>query len=527
MKLRKILRNGLALILVIALLSTTVMADTWYLDQGDISVHASDAGQTVTQGSTTKNDSNPIITQTVGATTSSTITVTSQDGQTALVTIWDIDVSNQTEDQSVIDIGDSDAEIRIKGENTITHGTEGYSEQATVHVGSGSAKFTGDGKLTVISDAGAKFGSHDDEDFTGRMHFTDQVTIVTGDDGYRATAAFGSGYGGNYAGTIVIDGHADITAVSNDEGAGIGTGDNAEFTQEGQVIIGGDATVYARGTDDSSGIGGSETGAVDGLILIKDRAKVTAVSEDEAAAIGSGEYEDLGSNAKILIMDDAVVGAYSGSDNDTASIGAGGCEGEEEGCMFGTIAILGRAKVTLGISKEDTGKIRDGRENFMGGAGGSSEGRFIISEGATINGVSGSDLDALKDYVSFDIDPATGEIANLAIVSPDWPYDQEAPASHYWVTDLDGSRIPFVGVEENGILTVTTNQADAILVGNLSWLAGSGLSRITFRSGGNETSFPVSPLVEQGGSAARFYLTHENQAATLRADSLVLEGILP
>lgn len=59
MNIRKLLTRLVSLALIAVFLPTVAMADTWYLEDGSITVSATDSGQNVSQGGVTKEDSAP------------------------------------------------------------------------------------------------------------------------------------------------------------------------------------------------------------------------------------------------------------------------------------------------------------------------------------------------------------------------------------------------------------------------------------------------------------------------------------
>ena len=112
-----------------------------------------------------------------------------------------------------------------------------------------------------------------------------------------------------------------------------------------------------------------------GLIIIQDNAQVTAIAGDRAAAIGSDNLNE----------------------------------------MTGTIIIIGNAHVTTGILDNDDVYFDDNTkeikykldENSIGYIGDSKysnhegdNGHYVLGPDVTINGISGSDIDALKDYIN-------------------------------------------------------------------------------------------------------------------------------
>ena len=61
MNIRKLLTRLVSLVLIAVFLPTVAMADTWYLEDGSITVSATESGQNVSQGGVTKADSAPVI----------------------------------------------------------------------------------------------------------------------------------------------------------------------------------------------------------------------------------------------------------------------------------------------------------------------------------------------------------------------------------------------------------------------------------------------------------------------------------
>ena len=405
MKMRRLISAIIALLLVVNL-SVTAFAAEWYLEDGDITVSAGDSGQTVSQGSSTDvADDAPVIKQRDSSkTTDSTITISTSDNATANVTIQDINISSTGD---AIDVGSSSANITLEGDNKI------FSESGSaLHVSDGDVTITGSGSLKAeIGDNednyndNAKIGSHEDEDMSGKIHITGSATVTTEDDGedhfygdgagsitidenakvnafsQEDGAGIGSGEDGNMSGSITISGNAQVTAGSGWDGAGIGAGESAYDPQKGEmsgtITIGGNAKVTAWSEEGGTGIGSGEDGDVSGTIIIGGNARVTAGSDDESAGIGSGNDGSITSTGRIIIRDSAKVTAIG--EDEGAGIGAGDGEhmagliiiqdnaqvtaiagdsaaaigSDDKDDMRGTILILGNARITTGMLLND------------------------------------------------------------------------------------------------------------------------------------------------------------------------------
>lgn len=401
MKMKRLISGIIALVLIMGMPVSAFAAD-WYLEDGDITVSADNSGQTVSQGSgAAVADDAPVISQRDGAAAmDSTITISTSDGATANVTIEDVNISS---DGDAIDVGDSSANIRLEGDNKLS------SESGSgIHVSGGDVTITGSGSLEAGSkndnNNNAAIGSHENEDMSGNITIggNAQVTAVSRDDG----AGIGSGDSGEMSGDITIGDNAQVTAWSETGGAGIGSG--RENDMSGTITIGGSAQVTAGSNSETAGIGSGNNGIFTstGRVIIRDSARVTAVGENEGAGIGTGEDELMA--GLIIIQDNAQVTAIAG--DRAAAIGS-----DNLNEMTGTIIIIGNARVTTGILDNDDVYFDDNTKeikykldkNSIGYIGDSkysnhegNNGHYVLGPDVTINGMSGSDIEALKDYIN-------------------------------------------------------------------------------------------------------------------------------
>ena len=446
MKRKKLTASMIALVMSVSLPMTTYAAN-WYLEDGSVTVNADNSGQTVTQGSgSAVPDEAPVITQRESSVeTGNTIAISTSDNAAANVTIKDINIKSS---KDAIDVkGSSSANITLEGDNKI------FSETGSaLHVSDGNVTINGSGSLKaeIQDDLGsdynhnAKIGSHEKEAMSGSIHITGDATVKTDDniasDCEGDGAGIGSGEDGEMSGTIVIDGNAQVEVSSNDRGAGIGTGDDGNLS--GNIMIGGNAQVSATGAENSAGIGTGDDGNFKGSITIDGNAKVTAkasgdhddsegsgigtgdegkftgtvtiggnaavvaAGSDEGCGIGSSDWKNM--NGIIIIRDHAKVTAYAGDDG--AAIGS-----QDEGDMTGKIIIVGNAIVNTGVV-DDAGNVLSNRIGYIGDGQDSnhdsSKGHYIIGPDVTINSLSGSDTEALKQYVNMHLD-SEGNPTNL------------------------------------------------------------------------------------------------------------------
>ena len=595
MKLKRFLSSVLALVLIVSLPVSALAAD-WYLEDGDITVSADSSGQTVSQGSTSVADDAPVIKQRdSSAATDSTITISTSDDATANVTIEDVNISssgdsidvgsssanitlngdNKLSSESGSGMHVSDGDVTITGSGSLkaeskgdnnnnaaigSHENEDMSGDITIGgdaqvtaesgrngagIGSGDdGEMTGDitigGSAKVSAKSGndgAGIGSGDDGEMTGSITVggSSQVTAISGNDG----AGIGSGEESNMSGNITIGDNARVTAWSEDRGAGIGSGREGKVS--GNITIGDNAQVSAGSDKEGAGIGGGKKGSITstGRIIIRGSAKVTAVGEDEGAGIGPGEDKKM--KGLIIIQDNAQVTAIAG--DCAAAIGS-----DDRYEMTGTIIIIGNVHITTGVLDDDdvyfdynTNEIKytldENAIGYIGDSQGSNHesdsGHYILGPDVTINGISGSDIEALKDYINMrlsgenhdgepenltrlDISSENGEftvtaegegtvekilyggsetvptapgtypvtcvvrlgdetiefqIGTFVIPEPKSLAEAAQSAPLYRVTDKDGVDIAYKAEKNDGVLTITADEDHAILTGTLAGIA--------------------------------------------------------
>lgn len=346
---RSTAKRAAALTLTAALvvgMTLPAFADTWYIDNGDISISAGENGNNVTQGSTTKeNDTDTVIKSNDSSTASSnTVTIDAGEGKTVNVTLDNVTINVDEGYQHGYDpnayktavsvTGSGNTNIELNGNNTLT---SGYG-----HAGLEHNKTDDSGTLTIQDekndDGSAKGGASDTTGSltaNGGFHSAGigggdghdgQVTITGGE--ITATGGYGAaGIGGGTGNEQAVGGDGDVTisggtiTATGDYGAGIGGGRYGNGTV---IITGGDITAKATG-DYGAGIGGGY-GAIPEDTLVGGNGTVTisggTITEASggymAAGIGSG-YQGLGT---VTIEGDAVIKNAQGGEAG-AGIGSG------------------------------------------------------------------------------------------------------------------------------------------------------------------------------------------------------------
>lgn len=478
MNIRKLLTRLVSLALIAVFLPTVAMADTWYLEDGSITVSATESGQNVSQGSVTKADSAPVIrNRDSSASTTNNVTIRADTGATANVTLEDTNIDTTG---GAGPKGAGDAAVRTEGAGNVNLNVELDNTLQSGNGHAGVEKGNG-GNLTIGSESGsgqlvATGGSSGAGIGGGENTGAENITITGGDifaTGNHGAAGIGGGWRGN--GTDITITGGNITAVGKTEssrdvgGAGIGGGGN----QTPDPGIGSNIKIT----------GGS----------------VMAVGGNYAAGIG-GSYLSKGENITII---DAEVIAKGGANG--AGIG-GGDSGDGS-----NISISGNANVKAAGGASD-GEIGDGAA--IGAGGIYRNGQPVRGEERDVNtsGLTGS-IDRLPAGTTFDI-PQPKPRSSFPKPTPDPVAVEEEPqqvkAPLYRVIDDAGKPLPVETKQEDGVLLLTAQADIAILEGAISGLEtlqSRGIDTITFTNGTISVSFSLAEVIAKGASSDVYRLT--------------------
>lgn len=478
MNIRKLLTRLVSLALIAVFLPTVAMADTWYLEDGSITVSATDSGQNVSQGGVTKEDSAPVIrNRDSSASTTNNVTIRADAGATANVTLEDTNIDTTGGAGSK---GAGDAAVRTEGAGNVNLNVELDNTLQSGNTHAGVEKGNG-GNLTIGSESGsgqlvATGGSSGAGIGGGENTGAENITITGGDifaTGNHGAAGIGGGWRGN--GTDITITGGNITAVGKTEssrdvgGAGIGGGGN----QTPDPGIGSNIKIT----------GGS----------------VMAVGGNYAAGIG-GSYLSKGENITII---DAEVIAKGGANG--AGIG-GGDSGDGS-----NISISGNANVKAAGGASD-GEIGDGAA--IGAGGIYRNGQPVRGEERDVNtsGLTGS-IERLPAGTTFDI-PQPKPRSSFPKPAPDPVAVEEEPqpvkAALYRVIDETGKALPVETKQEDGVLLLTAQADIAILEGAISGLQtlqSRGIDTITFTNGTISVSFSLAEVIAKGASSDVYRLT--------------------
>ena len=261
-------QRAAAFILTAAMLTTLAapaFAKTWYIEDGDITVKASDTGNDVTQkDKTTYGDKDTIITnRNEGTASSNTVTIEAEKKDDKVeVTLKDVNIDTSSRKKAAVSVtGEGDTNIKLNGDNALKSDiyrsgiygsgsltiSGGETDSLTAQGGAGGSLTISGG--TVTATGGGSTGSNGLGD-RGIRSSSGGVTISGG----TVKAAGGNGSDGgsgisSSSGVTVSDG----TVTANGGNGGNVSGDG--IRSDGGVTISG-GTVNAAGGDSKDGYGG-------------------------------------------------------------------------------------------------------------------------------------------------------------------------------------------------------------------------------------------------------------------------------
>ena len=308
-----------ALVAMVSSIATAAFAAEYDVTKGSVDILAEGGKQYITQwkdeskstyatddnGEIKKRQDDDIILttkdETTGETktTSNTVTIDAKEGNTANVTLKNVDIEVDTTKakSGAIEIkGDGNTNLELNGNNTVLVKNDWEEEHAAIE----KADKYGKGTLTITDDKNDD-GTAKDKDENGNAVDGDTGKLVAG--GCHQSAAIGGGGTSDTACTsnIKITG-GEITASGGVYGAGIGGGAYGAGTNiriEGNA----DVTAFAGG---GAAIGSGYQSSYDSDITITDHATVDAASEN---GCGIGQGLNASGKATITISGNASVNA--------------------------------------------------------------------------------------------------------------------------------------------------------------------------------------------------------------------------
>ena len=287
---RRLFALALALLLAVSL-PVSALARDWYIDDGDITISATEIGQTVSQGNTTEADVAPVIKQRESSTsTDRVIKVIAEEDATANVTLGGVNIDASSR-------GNNTAGICTTGDGNVTIELDGNNSVKSAVYAAGLQKENG-GNLTI----------KDGNTPAGRLEATGGIG--------------GAGIGGGAkesASNITITG-GEIIATGGNGSAGIGGGSDSGPNSASGILISGGKVTATGGDFGGAGIGGGNWSSASDITITG--GEVAAKGGTNGAGIGGG-WNGSGGNLSVSISGDAQVKVQGGNSDHAAGAGAG------------------------------------------------------------------------------------------------------------------------------------------------------------------------------------------------------------
>ena len=506
-------QRAAAFVLTAAMLITLTapaFAETWYIENGDITVKASgtEGKNTVSQGNKKDVvDTNTIITNENKDTASShTVTIETNDkNDTVEVTLKDVNIDTSSRNKAAVSVtGEGDTNIKLDGDNALK---SDIYRSGIYGSGSGSLTISGgeNDSLTAQGGSGANGISS-----SGSLTISGGTVTANGDDGGRGISSSGS---------VTISGGSTVTANG---GSGTISGGDGIWSGGGVTISGG-STVTANGGNGGSLVGGDGIRSGGGLTVSD--GTVTAKGGNGDSKDGYGG-DGIRSGGVVTISGNTVnaAGGYGGKVG-----GYGICSFDRVAISGGTVEAAGGNGSTGGGSGIYSSVIDLSGSLELTAKAGSPTGKALLQNGREL------DLDTIKDKLGpgakVTATDANGDSKQVSIprpVEPEEPVIPEesssssdggsaapsAPASPLpglTVTDRDGQRISYTSTQSGNTLTVCVGRFTAsfrISLAALRQLRAEGIETITFQTILCSTTISLDELLAMGGEDAEAVLAH-------------------
>ena len=574
-------QRAAAFILTAAMLTTLAapaFADTWCIENGDITVKAGDTKGTnkVSQGSIIdKVDTNTVITNNNKNTASSnTVTIEAKDKDDKVeVKLDNVNIDTSKQNKAAVSVtGSGNTTIELDGSNTLKSGNGYAGLEHNKTDTSGELTIQDNDKNGSLKAAGGKYGAG----IGGAGAANDAQVKITGGKITATGGEYGAGIGGGFKGSgdVTITG-GEIHANGGNYGAGIGGG---EYSSGKVTISGGE--INATGGYLGAGIGGGEKGSGD--VTITGGEITSATGGKYGAGIGGGEY----SSGKVTIEGNTEVnaaggtggagigGGYGAKNNSNSTgnqitirsnengsptvnaVGGGtkkgiadiGGAGIGTGCNSNadtTITLEGKVTITATAGKDNVAiGDKNGEQEFNGLAGGTSitrkdsdkndipplpgdkvptpSGGDSAGGGSTGGGSAGGDSTGggSTGGGSAGGDSAGGDSTGGGSTGGDSADAsvQESVFPGLVVTDKDGQRTSYTSIRGNNILSLRVGRFTAsfrISLSTLRQLRAEGIETITFQTILCSTTLSVDELLAMGGEDTPVALAHSMGTARL------------
>lgn len=464
---RRLFALAIALLLAVSL-PVSALAATWYLENGDITIRATEDGQYVSQGDNAAvEDNTPVIKQNEqndsSTATDKTITIDAEKDATANVTLDGVNIviDNTWEHQGT-------AGIRTTGEGNVTIELDGENSVKSAVRAAGLQKENG-GNLTI----------KDNNATAGKLKATGGIG--------------GAGIGGGAkesVSNITITG-GEIIATGGNGSAGIGGGRDSGPNSASGILISGGKVTATGGDFGGAGIGGGNWSSASDITITG--GEVTAKGGTNGAGIGGG-WNGSGGNLSVSISGDSQVKVQGGDSDYWAGAGAGIGNGGSGG---GSLSTANGDEV-----EPDT-------------------------SGLTENGK----LEYYAPGKNMATDAPEKVIENKPETEPEPSGDHAQPGASapvYSVTDKDGNAVSYTAAREGGVLTIRVDAAFARLTltaDEAQALTAQGVEKVIFVTTSATSAFRPADLTAYKDEAP-FVLTHDGETVTFTAGETDLASLL-
>ena len=522
-------QRAAAFILTAAMLTTLAapaFADTWCIENGNITVKAGDTKGTnkVSQGSIIdKVDTNTIITnKNTDIASSNTVTIEANGKNDKVeVTLKDVNIDTSSRNNAAVSVtGSGNTTIKLDGDN---HLTGGISDNGSY----GLSGISSSGSLTISggeTDSLTAQGGSGTDGSGGRGIFSKDLTISGG------TVNANGGDGKNGSGGSGITSLGSLTISGGTVNAAGGDGTNSSDGGDGITNNRG-VTISSGGTVTTKGGSGDDGGSG---VLIYSNGSLT---------VSGGTVTANGGNSGGIFNGGRGISSYGGVTVSGGTVNANGGDSEDgdggSGIFsFDRVAISGgTVEAAGGVGKNGSGGsgIYSSGIDLSGSLeltakAGSPNGKALSQAGHEL------DLNTIKDKLGpgakVTATDANGKVIDQVPiprpVEPEEPVIPEesssssdggsatpstpaSPLPGLTVTDKSGAVISYTSTQSGNTLTVCVGRFTASLRASLSalrQLRAEGIETITFQTILCSTTLSVDELLAMGGEDAEAVLTH-------------------
>ena len=477
-------------------LTAPAFAETWYIENGDITVKASgtEGKNTVSQGDKKDvEDTNTIITnQKTDKASSNTVTIEANGKNDKVeVTLKDVNIDTSSRNNAAVSVtGSGNTTIKLDGDNHLAGGNGIYSNSS--------------GSLTISGDENDSLTAQGGDSRNGIYSVSGDVTISGGTvtaTGGNSTGSYGSGGDGIHSGSLTISGGT-VTATGGDSTGSNGLGGRGICSDSGGITISGGSTVTANGGNGSSGRDGISSSSG---VTVSD-GTVTATGGNSTGSYGSGG-DGIRSDGGVTISGGTVKAAGGDSKN-----GSGG-----DGIRSGDIDLSGSLELTAKAGSPN-GKALSQRGNELD----LNTIKDKLGPGAkvTTTDADGKVIDQVP--IPRPVEPEEPVIPGESSSSSDGgsaaPSAPASPLPGLTVTDKSGAVISYTSTQSGNTLTVCVGRLTAsfrISLAALRQLRAEGIETITFQTILCSTTLSVDELLAMGGEDAEAVLTHRSTDSSL------------